>query len=372
MKAVVLVGGLGMRLRPLTATVPKPMLPLVNRPFFEHTVRRLADQGVDEVVVSGGYLGERFEAVFADGVDLGVKMTHSIEREPLGTAGAVKAVAGTLGRDEPFLVLNGDILSDIDIRALVAFHTERGAAATLALTAVGDSTAYGLVPMDASARVKRFVEKPSADQVETNLINAGLYCLSPDVLDLVPEGRAYSFERGLFPGLLSSGSPLYGFQHTGYWRDIGSPSNYLAAHIDMLDGVYATELPGTEVRPRVFVGEGVTIDPSATVFGPVVIGAGSTIAAGAVVSAHVCLGADVTVGAGARLAGCVIGQGCRIGEGSSVTGSILAADVQLGPRCVLDDLVVMGEAAGIGAENRLSRGMKLAPHSALTGGQISF
>jgi mannose-1-phosphate guanylyltransferase len=371
MKAVVLVGGLGMRLRPLTATVPKPMLPLVNRPFFEHTVRRLAAQGIDEVVVSGGYLGEKFESAFADGERLGVKLTHFIEQQPLGTAGAVKAVADRID-GEPFLVLNGDILSDIDVRALAAFHRARGAAATLALTAVGDPTAYGLVPMDASGRVKRFLEKPSADQVETNLINAGLYCLSPEVLELVPEGEMYSFERGLFPELLESGRPVYGFQHTGYWRDIGSPKSYLAAHVDMLDGVYAADLPGTEIRPRVFVGADVEIDPSATVFGPVVIGSGTSIGPGAVVSAHVCLGKDVTVGTGARLAGSVIGPGCSIGDGSAVTGSILAGDVQLGARCVLDELVVAGEGATIAAENRLTRGMKLAPYSALSGGQVSF
>jgi mannose-1-phosphate guanylyltransferase len=371
MKAVVLVGGLGLRLRPLTATVPKPMLPLVNVPFFEHTVRRLASQGVDEVIVSGGYLGEKFEAAFSDGRRLGVKLTHSIEQRPLGTAGAVKAVADRLD-DEPFLVLNGDILSDIDVPALVAFHTERGAAATLALTAVGDPTAYGLVPMDASGRVQRFVEKPSADQVETNLINAGLYCLSPDVLDLVPAGEMYSFERQLFPELLDAGRPVYGFQHTGYWRDIGSPASYLAAHVDILDGVYAAQLPGTEIKPRVFVGDDVIVDPSATVFGPVVLGSGTRIGPGAVVSAHVCLGEGVEIGTGARVAGSVIGNGAVVGDGSAVTGSILAADVQLGPRCIVDDLVVAGEGAQVAAENRLTRGMKLAPYSALSGGQVSF
>lgn len=371
MKAVVLVGGLGMRLRPLTATVPKPMLPLVNRPFFEHTVRRLAAEGVDEVIVSGGYLGEAFESRFADGAALGVKLTHSIEEQPLGTAGAVKAVADRLD-DQPFFVLNGDILSDIDLRALAAFHSAQGADATLALTAVGDPTAYGLVPMDASGRVKRFVEKPSADQVETNLINAGVYCLSPGVLDLVAAGVPASFERGLFPELLETGRPVFGFQHTGYWRDIGSPASYLAAHVDMLDGVYPAELPGAELRPRVFVGEGVTIEPSATVFGPVVIGAGCVIGPGAVVSAHVCLGDRVTVGTGARLAGCIVGSGASVGDGTSVTGSILAADVVLQPRCVLDELVVVGEGASVAAENRLSRGMKLAPYSALSGGQVSF
>ncbi|HEY3316914.1 MAG TPA: NDP-sugar synthase [Coriobacteriia bacterium] len=371
MKAVVLVGGLGMRLRPLTATVPKPMLPLVNRPFFERTVRRLAAQGVDEVIVSGGYLGERFEAAFADGHRLGVKLVHSIEQQPLGTAGAVRNVAEMLDGG-PFLVLNGDILSDIDVPALVAFHRERGAEATLALTAVGDPTAFGLVPMDASGRVQRFVEKPSADQVETNLINAGCYCLSPGLLERVPPARPYSFERGLFPELLAAGRPVFGFQHTGYWRDIGSPANYLAAHVDILDGVYAADIPGTEQRPRVFVGDGVRIDPSATVFGPVVIGSGTSIGPGAVVSSHVCLGEGVTIAAGARVAGSVIGGGSHVGEGCAVTGSVLARDVQLGARCVLDELVVAGEGASVGAENRLSRGVRLAPYSALTGGQLSF
>lgn len=371
MKAVVLVGGLGMRLRPLTATVPKPMLPLVNRPFFEHTLRRLASQGVDEVVVSGGHLGESFEREFDDGSRFGLTLRHSVESRPLGTAGAVKHVESFLG-DEPFLVLNGDILSDIDIPALVAFHAERAADATLALTAVGDPTAYGLVPMDAAGRVQRFVEKPSADQVETNLVNAGCYCLSPGVLSLVPAGEAHSFERGLFPALLRAGRPVLGFQHTGYWRDIGSPGSYLAAHVDILDGVYSVELPGAEVRPRLFLGEGVEIDPSATVFGPAVIGAGTRIGPGAVVTAHVSIGEGVVVEPGARVAGSVVGDRCRIGENASVTGSILAAEVQLGARCVVDDLVVAGEGASVGAENRLTRGMRLAPYSALSGGQVSF
>ena len=233
MKAVILAGGEGTRLRPLTLTTPKPVVPVVDRPFLRHQLDLLARAGVREVVFSVAYRPERVEAVFGDGSAFGVRIRYAVEDTPLGTGGAVRNALPLL--DERTIVLNGDVLTDVDLAAVVARHEAEGASATILLTPVPNPAAYGLVETDPDGRVRRFLEKPRPEQITTNTINAGIYVLETRVLDLMPEGVNYSIERGFFPALLARGDRVLGPVHRGYWIDIGTPDKYLQVHRDILN-----------------------------------------------------------------------------------------------------------------------------------------
>ena len=233
MDAVILVGGLGTRLRPLTLERPKHVLPLVDRPLLSYLVAQCARAGIERVVLSCGYLPDPIRDAFGEGDALGVRLEYAIEPELLGTAGAIRFAVAQAGIEGTFLALNGDILSDIDLAAHVARHRAAGAAASIALTRVREPSRYGLVRTGPDGGVRGFVEKPSADQIDTDLINAGAYVLEPRVLDLVPEGQAVSIEREVFPRLVGHG--LYAWHAPGYWADVGTPASYLQAHQDVLD-----------------------------------------------------------------------------------------------------------------------------------------
>jgi mannose-1-phosphate guanylyltransferase len=265
MKAVILVGGEGTRLRPLTLHRPKPMQPVANRPFIEHVITSLKRAGVSEIVLSMCYLPGVIQDYFGDGSTFGVRLAYVTEQEALGTAGAGKYVQslGYLDEREPFFVLNGDILTDLDLRAMLAFHRERGALGTIALTPVEDVRAYGLVETDVIGRVRRFIEKPKTlDGITTNLINAGTYILDPAVLRLAPAGQFYQFEQGLFPSLLAQGELLLGYPDRSYWLDIGTPEKYKRATMDMLCGLVQGQMSGEQRGERVWVGAGCEIDSS--------------------------------------------------------------------------------------------------------------
>lgn len=290
MKAVVLVGGEGTRLRPLTYKTPKQLLPVALVPMIERVVAHLADHGIDHVVLSMGYQPDTFHAAYPDGQCAGVSLTYAVEPEPLGTAGGIGFAARFDGIDDTFLVVNGDVLTDLDIGRLVAFHRDRGGQATISLTPVDDPSAFGVVPTFADGGVEAFVEKPPRDEAPTNLINAGTYVLEPSVLTLIPEGRAVSIERETFPSLVSCAA-LFALASDGYWVDAGTPATYLQANLD---------LRGTPV----LVGNDAVIDPTATVSDSV-IGPDARVGAGARVSASVVL-AGAEVPAGAVLHRCIV------------------------------------------------------------------
>jgi mannose-1-phosphate guanylyltransferase len=366
-----LVGGFGTRLRPLTLTTPKPMLPLVNIPFLEIELLHLKQYGVDEVVLSTGYLPAIFDEYFGDGSRLGLKLTHVTEDEPLGTCGAIKNVAGHLGSD-PVIVCNGDILTDLDIGALVDYHNKKGAVVTITLTPVEDPTAYGLVPLDEEGRIKEFLEKPSWDQVVTNMINAGTYVLDPKVLEQVPPGENYSFERQLFPDLLEQGERMFGFPSDCYWLDLGTPEKYLGAHHDILNREIVVVTPGTEMGNGVLVGEGALIDEGAHLHGPALIGTGVKVARGARIGPLTCLGDGVNIEAEARVEGSVILDGVTVGERSVVEGSILGKGAVLGADCHVADCSVMGDNIVSGDDNEFRRGIRVWPSTVIEGGRIKF
>jgi NDP-sugar pyrophosphorylase family protein len=355
MKAVVLVGGEGTRLRPLTFTTPKQMLPIVEVPLIERVVAHLALAGVDEVVLSLGYRPDAFIAAFPDGTCAGVPVRYAVEPAPMDTAGAIAFALAEVGvPDETFLAANGDVLTEADIGALVKFHTEAGGEATILLTPVEDPSAFGVVPTDAEGRVTAFIEKPAPGTAPTNLINAGVYVLEPSVLDRIPSGRRSSIERETFPQLVGEGR-LYALDSDAYWLDTGTPDKYLQAHYDLLSGRRpgppapgATEVgPGHwqlgqagevagEVGGGSLLGEGASVGSGASVHGSVV-GHGASVARGAVVVSSVLL-AGARVAENARVERSIIGEHATVGHAAIIAnGSVLGGKAEIPPGAQLDN-----------------------------------
>ena len=363
---MILVGGQGTRLRPLTATLPKPIVPLVDRPFIAFMLEWLREHGVDEVIMSCGFLATSVREVLGDGSRFGVRLRFVEEPEPRGTAGALKLAEPML--DERFLMLNGDVLTDIDLTSQIAQHAATGAAATLALVPVADPTAYGLVILDEERAVRHFVEKPRSDRVQSNLISAGAYVLERSVLELVPPDRNVSIEREVWPLLIGAG--LYGFPSESYWLDIGTPARYLQGTFDIIEGNVATA-----VRERLGA-DWLAIDEGAQLHGrvipPAVLERGVRVAEGAHVGSLVVLAADVSIGAGSKVERSVILAGTQIGEGCELRDCIVAAGCTVGARTQISGGAVLGEGVSVGADNVITRGARIFPGVALPDGAIEF
>jgi mannose-1-phosphate guanylyltransferase len=339
-RAIVLVGGEGTRLRPLTYHTPKQLLPVVEVPMLERVLAHLGRHGVDEAILSIGYRPDAFAAAYPDGVAAGVRLSYAVEPEPLDTAGAIRFAADHAGIDDMFIVVNGDVLTDLDVGALVAFHRRHGAEATINLTAVEDPSRFGVVPTDDEGKVIAFVEKPPAGEAPTNLINAGTYVLEPSVLGRIPTGRRVSIERETFPALAADGS-LYASASDSYWLDTGTPAAYLQAHADLLDGTR----PGPPAPGAMALAEGVwTLDEpriEGAVGPPSLVGAGAVVVAGATLRASV-LGAHSVLEAGAQLVDSVVLPGAVLCEGASVTGSVVGPGAVVGAGSVVEPLTVIG------------------------------
>lgn len=328
MKAVVLVGGTGTRLRPLTFSTPKPLLPIANVPFLERQLQWLADYGVDEAVLSLGYMPDAFTEHFGDERFGDMKLRFVVEHEPLGTAGGIRYAA--VGINERVLVCNGDVLTDLDLAAFVAFHEARGAEATISLARVDDPSAFGVVPTREDGEVIAFVEKPPREQAPTNWINAGTYVLEPSVLSSIPPRLNVSIEREVFPRMLERPGRLYAMRSEGYWLDIGTPSKYFEAHLDVLAGKLG--LPpiagAVELRPGVWVEPGAMVDGAATLEAPVLIGEAARVAAGARV-AHSVLGANAVIESGASVIDSVLLAGAQVAAGEVIDSVVFGLDVRL-------------------------------------------
>lgn len=370
MKAVILVGGLGTRLRPLTSNTPKPLLPLVNQPFIEWMLLRLRDQGVNEVVLAVQYLAERFRETLGDGSRLEMKLHIVEEPEPRGTAGAVKNVEHLL--DGTTFVFNGDVMTDLDLQAMLAFHREKQSKVTISLTPVEDPTQFGLVEMDDHNRVKRFLEKPRIDEITTNLINAGTYIIEPEVLRYVPPNQFYMFERGLFPVVLQTGDGMYGFPSRAYWTDIGKPQTYLDVHHDILIGKAGYTFRGKELGNRVWLEGEAQIHPTAQVMGPVVIGDGVIIERGARVIGPSVIGANCRIGAEASVEGTVLWANNTLAEGVVLHNCVLGSGNTIGPNTHITDGAIVSDNCQIGPENRLEKGIRVWPNTSLNERAISF
>jgi mannose-1-phosphate guanylyltransferase len=365
-QAVILVGGEGTRLRPLTSTVPKPVVPLVDRPFISFMLEWLRGHGIDDVIMSCGFLATSVRNVLGDGSGLGLRLRFVEEPDPRGTAGALKFAESLL--DERFLMLNGDVLTDIDLTAQIAQHERTHATATLALVPVSDPSAYGLVHLGEDNAVRDFVEKPSPDAIDTNLISAGAYVLERDVLELVPPQRKVSIEREVWPLLVGKG--LYGFPSHGYWLDIGSPERYLQGTFDIIEGNVRTSLADR------LGSDWLAVDAEAEVHGrvvpPAVLERRARVGEGAHVGSLVVLGEDVTVGSGCTVERAVILKGSEIAEGCWLRDCIVAAGCRVGPRTVISGGAVLGEGVTVGAGNVISRGARIFPGVVLPDGAIAF
>ena len=331
MRAVVLVGGEGTRLRPITETIPKPLVPLMDRASLDHVLDHLARHDVHEVVLSSSYLEDEFRQFIA-AREGDPKITWITEEAPLGTGGAIvnalKRVSSRR-RDEPFLALNGDILTDLVLTAMMRRHVEAGAAATIALAHVDDARPFGLVPMEPDGRVIEFREKPS--ELMPGDINAGTYVLRPSALGAWEAGANVSIEREIFPALIEDGLPVYGFVSEAYWMDLGTPEQYLRAHFDILDGKVAFE----PAYPSPFVAEDASVDATATLGPWVVVGAGAEIAANATLADTV-VHPWASVGDGATITGSILGPSSRIGAGANVRHSVLGEGAVVPQGSVLD------------------------------------
>jgi mannose-1-phosphate guanylyltransferase len=352
MQALILAGGEGTRLRPLTSTVPKPVLPLANRPFISFMLDWLVLHGIDDVVMSCGFLAEGVRSVLGDG-DGRVRIRYVQEDEPLGTAGAVKHAESLL--EDRFAVLNGDILADFDLGELQRFHAERGAVATISLIPVEDPSAYGLVRTEADGRILSFLEKPRPEEIDTDQINAGAYVLERSVLDRIEAGRAVSFEREVFPGLIGEG--LYGYRASGYWLDIGTPERYLEATYDILEGRVHTVVGEQLSAKGVAVGS-----PGAArahLVPPALVGDGCDLAETATAGPCTVLGPRCTVAARARLEAAVLHSGVRVGEGAVVNGGIVGADAEIGAGSHIGRYVVVGPGASVEPNAHLDNGERI-------------
>jgi mannose-1-phosphate guanylyltransferase len=342
-------------------------VPLVGRPFIAFMIEWLAQHGVDDVILGCGFMADGVRSVLGDGSSLGVRLRYLKEPRPLGTGGALKFAEELL--DERFLMLNGDVLTDIDLTAQLEQHERTGARATLALISVDDPSAYGLVHLDDGGSVRAFVEKPGPDQAESGLVNAGAYILQRDVLDaMAPAGTNISIERDVFPGLVGNG--LYGYEASGYWLDIGTPARYLQATYDILEGEVSTEIGRRLSEAGLRLTEGASIE--GRVLPPALVGAGSVLAAHAVLGGRSVLGLGVTIASGAHVESSVVLDGTSIGERSSVSASIISRNVTIGEHCHIDGGVVIGEGVTIGPDNVLTAGARIFPGVQLPKGAISF
>ncbi|MGD9117490.1 MAG: NDP-sugar synthase [Dehalococcoidia bacterium] len=371
MKAVILVGGEGTRLRPLTCNTTKAMVPILNIPFLEYVLRYLRGHGIKNVILAMSYLPDRIQNHLGDGSELGVRLSYAVEKEPLGTGGAIQNARAHL--TEPFFVLNGDVLTGIDLANMMKLHRKVKPKVSIALTPVDNPTMYGVVETDHEDMVENFVEKPGLDEVTTNMINAGIYILDPEVLEYIPPATPSMVERHLFPLLLEKGEPILGYPSDSYWIDIGTPEKYLKAHHDLLSGeapalaAYWNNLDQQTRRE----GEH-QIHQSASIEGPVLIGEGCRVDKWAVLKGPAVLGPHCQIAEGACVEGAVLWQGVKLGKKALLRNCIVASNCQIGEESQVMDNCVLGDNVVVGKNNKLAPEVKIWPDKRITSGTMSF
>ena len=366
MRAVALIGGKGTRLRPITQTVPKSMVPLRNKPYVHYMVDTMKAADLDGAVFSMGYLPEAIQSYFADRDLDGFSLDYVVEERPLGTAGGIKNAEEYLD-EGPFVATNGDVLTGIDLTEVIQAHMESGALATITLTSVDDPTAYGLVEVDHRLRVMRFVEKPGSDEVRTSLINAGIYVLERQVLNMIPKGREVSIEREIFPQLQSMGR-LSAFVSSAYWRDIGTPRSYLAASNDVLSGAVGR---GDSFK-HLSVDQAAKLSKDVSLLPPVSIAGRCEIEAGATIGGRTSMGEGCFVGEGAMVEGSILFDGARVAEGAIVRHSIIGPGAVVEANCVIRGLSVLGAGCVVDEDNVLDCGARINSGTWLPRGVMTF
>jgi mannose-1-phosphate guanylyltransferase/phosphomannomutase len=366
MKAVIMAGGEGTRLRPLTSNVPKPMLPVANVPMMEHIVNLLRRHDITEIVVTVAYLANTIRTYFGDGSEFGVRMVYATEDSPLGTAGSVRNAMDEL--DERFLVISGDVITDIDLTSIIDLHTEKQALATIGLVAVENPVEFGIVITRDDGSIERFLEKPTWGQVFSDTINTGIFVLEPEIFDHIPADGPSDFSSDVFPALLREGKALYGAVATGYWEDVGTLEAYGRVHADVLDAKVHVEIEGFELRHGLWLGEGAEVHPDAVVEGCAIIGDSCRIDAGVRIGEYTVLGSNVRVRADADLERTVVHDNVYVGEGVRLRGAIVGrgSDLRRGSR--LDDGVVVGDQCFVGENAVVTSGVKIFPFKTVEAG----
>jgi NDP-sugar pyrophosphorylase family protein len=342
MKAILLAGGKGTRLRPLTIHTPKPVVPIFDRAFLHYQIDLLKQvPEIDEVILSLNYQPRRIEEVFGDGAGTGVRLRYVVEPSPLGTGGAIRYAAQ--GIDDTLVVFNGDVMTSVDVKAVVALHRQRNAKATIVLTPVDNPSAYGLVETESDGRVRRFLEKPNPDEITCDTINAGIYVLEPDTFDRIPKDVSYSIERAYFPSLIERHETFVAYVDRGYWIDIGTPEKYVQVHRDMFEGKFAGGLFAKADRTKPIVHPEARIEDGATISGPCFIDAGVHVKAGATIGAYSVLGRGVLVEESADLQDTIVWPNSRIGQSAIVHGPIIGRNCHIGRDSVLKGRALLGD-----------------------------
>jgi mannose-1-phosphate guanylyltransferase/phosphomannomutase len=361
-----MAGGEGTRLRPLTSNQPKPMVPVANKPCMEHIIELLKRHGIEDIVVTLAFLPKAIRDYFGDGSELGVNINYSVEQVPLGTAGSVKNAEELLG--ERFIVISGDALTDFDLSAIVAEHERRGAMVSLVLKHVENPLEFGVVVVNDEGRIERFLEKPTWGQVFSDTVNTGIYVLEPEVFNYIPAGQAYDFSQELFPKLFELGKPLFGTIADGYWQDIGSLGQYLAANRDVLDGKVQAQIPGIRLENGIYIGENVSIESLEHVTGPAVIGNYAKIDGNARIGAYTVLGSNVVVKDHAETRFSVIDANAYIGSGSKVYGAIVGKNCDIKPGATISEGAAVGDECVIGEQAYVGPDVKIYPFKTVESG----
>ena len=367
--AVVMAGGEGTRLRPMTANQPKPLLPVANRPIMEHVLRLLQRHGFDETVVTVQFLANLVRTYFGDGEDLGMHLMYATEESPLGTAGSVRN-AGPALDDDAFLVMSGDALTDIDLGGLVRAHRQAGALVTVCLTRVPDPLDFGIVIQTEDGRIERFLEKPTWGQVFSDTVNTGIYVMEPEVFDFVQPGVPVDWSGDVFPALLAKGAPLFGHVADGYWEDVGSLTSYVRAHADVLNRRVDVGLPGFEMAPGIWVGEGVDIDPDAQVSGPLCLANYVKVEGDAQLRPLTVLGDNVIVKRGAVLERAIVHGNAFIGAQAGLRGCVIGKDTDIMRAARVGEGAVVGDACVVEEEAYLADGVKVYPFKTIEAGAV--
>jgi mannose-1-phosphate guanylyltransferase/phosphomannomutase len=363
-----MAGGEGTRLRPLTSNQPKPMMPISNRPMMEHVVQLLKHHGFEDIVVTVAFQANAIRTYFGDGSEFGVRMVYATEENPLGTAGSVRNAMDEL--TESFLVISGDVVTDIDLAAVVDFHREKKALATIGLKSMENPLEFGIVITREDGSIERFLEKPSWGQVFSDTINTGIYVLEPEIFDYIPPEKSVDFSSDVFPRLLDDGMPLFGFVAGGYWEDVGTLDAYIKAHQDVLDAQVTLEIPGFRLGEGIWLGEGSEIDPAATVDGPAIIGDYSRVEAGARLAEYSVLGSNVRVGPDVFIERSVVHDNVYLGPGVRLRGTVVgrSSDLRRGAR--LEEGVVLGDECFVGEHAVINPGVKVYPFKTVEHGAI--
>jgi NDP-sugar pyrophosphorylase family protein len=351
MKAILLAGGKGTRLRPLTIHTPKPIVPIFERPFLHYQLDLLKQvPEIDQVILSLNYQPRRIEEIFGDGSDRGIGIRYVVEPAPLGTGGAVRYAGEAL--DGSVVVFNGDVLTEIDLAEVIALHRERKAKATIVLTPVANPSAYGLVETDARGNVLRFLEKPKPDEITCNTINAGVYVLEPDTFERIPKDTPWSIERSFFPSLIERGETFVAYVYGGYWIDIGTSEKYTQVHRDIMDGRYRAK-PFAGARALAWVAPNAKVETGATLVGPCFVDEAATVKAGARIGPYGVVGRHCHVEENAVIEDAILWANCRISQEAVVRRSILGRHSHIGRNATLDDGVVLGDKSVVTDYSRL-------------------